>query len=446
LSFADRLSNCPPSRENQSRLERLVSSCKTLDNDCIIANQLISNRIEEANRLQSQGFYEASNSSFNAITTEIEKLKNTCKDFDAAEFEKQISGLQKQNNEFIADKNCRDKQQVAFEKAGNLTEKGELKDAIDTYNSIDTTCIEDDFKGRLKFESKRITTIYRQRTLTDLEKVATRFKDEKAWDVEEKLLVEAMTVADLEADKKRLQTKLAINKCYRETGKNCEDVKPSPPCDDKTTIKQTSIQLLAGINLSSLNSEYLAPVVSFQNAISTGSYNPIPFIGLRLNRQSFKKNLDFNTSLLYTPSTELSFLNDNGTTICNLKYNNFDFDFNLKFHRLRDCNDEGRAYIFAGGNAGYKKLISSTTPAQATSDYVSANYDQVFLGGFQTGIGYELPKDRLNFEVEFKRQAMFSNGVNNLEESNSIFNSPFSLGYIGIKLGYTVTNRTNPKK
>jgi hypothetical protein len=88
-------------------------------------------------------------------------------------------------------------------------------------------------------------------------------------------------------------------------------------------------------------------------------------------------------------------------------------------------------------------VVSATS---TTSEYVSENYSQILLAGFQGGIGYEFPKDRLNFEIEFKRQAMFSNSVDNFDESNSIFNSPFSLGYVGVKIGYTVKNWTSPKK
>jgi tetratricopeptide (TPR) repeat protein len=354
VSLSDKLFNCYLTNDQKAEVDQLRTACEQITNECIIAPKLIQGRIQEAQKLQNQEFHEASNSLLESIEADRNRLISICADFESEKFKELISAIRKENDRLIRLKNCTTIQEKAIREAISKAEEGLCNESKIAFFAADTSCLSQQFIREAKVELERVVTLCRKTQMQVYEDSAARSKQILFYKDEGIFLLKALTFTDTEADKSRIQTRLAINKCYRETGKNCEGVRPPKPCTDTTTIRQTNLQLLVGLNLSSLNLESLSPVIRFRDLIKTGSYKPTPHIGLRLNRQSFKKNIDFNTSLVYTPPTELSFLNDNGSNFSKLKYNNLDFDFNLKFHRLRDCNNKGRAYIFAGGNAGYK--------------------------------------------------------------------------------------------
>jgi|GEM_PF-3582466 tetratricopeptide (TPR) repeat protein len=446
LSFAERLKNCTSTPENQDRLTALRIECENLNNECILANRIIDTKVKEAQRLQNQNYYEASNSSFDAITTEIQKLKTECKDFNASDFEKTIAESRGLNDKNIFDKTCRDKQQKTFELALNEADslKANYEEAVNLFDKIDTNCIDNAFKTKLTFEKKRISVLYRRQQMLFYEAKGDRSSSMGYYRDAGVSFRQALEFAELEIDINRLKNKIELNDCYdRYQGKPC----PSPivgiikttTCQDSTSERQTPLQVIVGVNMSSLNASWLQPTMRFVNEIRTGNYQPLPFIGLRVNHQSFVRPLDFNVGFQYTPPGELRFLNANGTNSNQLKFHNVDFDFNLKLHRLNDCRDQGRAYIFAGGNAGYKHLKESVIADVKTVTIINTTYQNVFMGGVQGGFGYEFPKNKLNFEIEYKRQGMIYNGTQETPDVINPFKSTFYLGYLGIKIGYSIT-------
>jgi hypothetical protein len=427
------------STAEKEKLQGLITTCETLTNVCKTSNKIIADRIKEAIRLHKEGFEDASNSSLNVILSEIEKIKTDCKDFDGLPFIIQINEYKQKNDKLITLKECQDKQKIKFQNAGNLANNQDYEKALATYNSIDTTCINNTFKESLAREQTKNRIIYNEKMLKTNEDSAYIYKNKKPveFEKEAKFLIKAYSFAANRQDSVRIENKYKLNKCVQENGGKCpekevKNIAGMVTCKD-TTQKQTKIQILFGINTGTPKTAIFIPTILIESTRQSGKYSESAFIGLGINRQSFIKKIDYSADIFYTIPYNISFLSSTNR-LSEISFHSFDSDFKLKFHKIKVCPTMGRSYVFLGVNSGYKKIHKSGSDLLASDTYLRDNYTNAIHLGYLAGLGYEFPKDKLSFEIGYKRQSLFYANKN----VYSPFKAPFSLGLLSIKLGFAI--------
>lgn len=419
----------------KEKILALISTCEELANVCKIANKLIADRVKEAIRLHNQGFVDASASSFKSILDEIKKIQSECNEFDSSIFMSQINEYVDKNSKLIAQKECEEKQQIKFELAGNLSDRQEYVKALETYGSIDTTCLNKAFKTSLTSRK----AMAKSQLFSYYEESALRSKGLGYYKDEAQFLQKAYGLSANKIDSTRIENKYKLNKCVQENGGKCpdqdaKDIANSVACND-TTQRQTKITLLFGFNSRSTELDFLRPEIEMSRGQQIGEYSLTPFLGIGVNRQSFRKKIDYSADLLYTLPNRISFRTPTSTfNTVSASFQSIDMDLKVKYHKIKPCPTMGRVFIFAGGNLGYKKLSKSSGDLDSIT-YLKENYSESFYVGYLGGIGYEFPKDRLSIEVGLKKQAAF---LSNEIYYNPTQKTPFSIGFIFAKLGLSI--------